>query len=418
MGMTIAEKILARASGRGQVSPGEIVEAEIDAAMINDITGPMVVDGLRELGVDKVWDPDKIVIAFDHQVPADSIDAARNHILLRKFAAKQEISNFYDVFEGICHQVLPEKGIALPGRLIVGADSHTCTYGAFGCFAAGIGSTDMVAVFAKGKLWFRVPESVKVQIEGTLPKHVASKDLILQIIGDVGADGANYRSVEFVGAGLRSISVAGRMTLCNMAVEMGAKTAIVPPDRLTRNYLAGRTKQSYKPVRSDRDAVYVEELTYNAAKLEPKVACPHSVDNVRAVREVEGIEIDQAFLGSCTNGRLEDLAQAARILRGKRISGRVRMIVAPASKEVYLDALERGILKVFAEAGALVEAPCCAACMGGHIGILGPGEACISSSNRNFKGRMGSPEAKIYLASPATVAASALKGAITDPRDL
>lgn len=418
MGMTIAEKILARASGRKQVSPGEIVEATIDVAMTHDIEGPMVVEGLRKLGVEKVWDPNKIVVVFDHQVPANSIDAALNHIMLREFAAEQKIPDFYDVFEGICHEVLPEKGFALPGRLIVGTDSHTTTYGAFGCFATGIGSTDMVAVFARGKLWFRVPESVRMTIEGRLPKRVMSKDLILKIIGDVGADGETYRSVEFVGEGMRGIDMAGRMTMCNMGVEMGAKTAIVPSDGLTERYLKGRARGSYKSVYADRDDTYVEERTYNMEKLEPQVACPHSVDNVRPVNEVEGIEIDQAFLGSCTNGRLEDLVEAANVLKGKQVSKEVRMLVVPASREIYLEALERGILSIFAKAGALIEAPSCAACMGGHVGILGPGEVCISSSNRNFRGRMGSPKAKIYLASPATVAASALRGKITDPRDL
>jgi len=418
VGMTIAEKILARASGRKQVAPGEIVEAAIDVAMTHDIEGPMVVQGLRELGAKKVWDPSKIVIVFDHQVPANSIDAAMNHIMLREFAAEQKIPNFYDVFEGICHVVLPEKGFALPGRLIVGTDSHTVTYGAFGCFATGIGSTDMVAVFVTGKLWFRVPESARMTIEGKLPKRVGSKDLILKIIGDVGADGETYRSVELVGAGMRYISMEGRMTMCNMGVEMGAKATIVPPDDLTKRYLSGRAKDTYKPVYADADATYVEEHTYDVRNLEPQVACPHRVDDVRPVREVEGMEIDQAFLGSCTNARLEDLIEAARLIKGRRVSKGVRMLVVPASREIYLEALRRGILSIFAEAGALIEAPGCAACLGGHVGVLGPGEVCISASNRNFKGRQGSPEARIYLASPATVAASALKGKITDPRDV
>lgn len=418
MGMTIAEKILARASGRKQVSPGEIVEAKIDVAMTHDIEGPMVVQGFRELGAKKVWNPSKIFIVFDHQVPANSIDAAMNHIMLREFAAEQKIPNFYDVFEGICHVVLPEKGFALPGRLIVGTDSHTVTYGAFGCLATGIGSTDMVAVFVTGKLWFRVPESARMTIEGKLPKRVASKDLILKIIGDVGADGETYRSVEFVGAGMRYISMEGRMTMCNMGVEMGGKAAIVPPDNLTEKYLRGRAKGEHKPMHADADAKYVEEHTYEVNKLEPQVACPHRVDDVRPVREVEGVEIDQAFLGTCTNARLEDLIEVAGVLKNRRVSKGVRMLVVPASREVYLEALRRGILSIFAEAGALIEAPGCTACLGGHVGVLGPGEVCISSSNRNFRGRMGSPKAKIYLASPTTVAASALKGKITDPRDV
>ena len=418
MGMTIAEKILARASGRREVTPGEIVEANVDVAMVHDLTGPMTVEGLRGIGVGKVWDPNRIVIVFDHQVPANSIEIARDHAMLREFAESQSITNFYDVFEGICHQVLPEKGFALPGRLIVGADSHTTTYGAFGCFATGVGSTDMVAVFATGKLWFRVPESVKIVIDGELPDRVMAKDLILSIIGELSVRGAVYRSVEFVGSCVRKLAIDGRMTLCNMGVEMGAKCAIVPPDETTRRYLADRVKQEFEPIESDPGATYAETHTFDATDLEPQIACPHSVDNVKPVREVEGTEVDQAFLGSCTNGRLEDLEAAAEILEGKQIKRSVRMLVAPASKEVYLKALERGLIETFVRAGALVVAPSCAACMGSHVGVLGPGEVCISSSNRNFRGRQGSPEAKIYLASPATVAASALKGVITDPRDL
>ena len=418
MGMTIAEKILARASGRKQVAPGEIVEAAIDVAMTHDIEGPMVLQGFRELGAKKVWDPSKIVIVFDHQVPANSIDAAVNHIMLREFAAEQKIPNFYDVFEGVCHVVLPEKGFALPGRLIVGTDSHTVTYGAFGCFSTGIGSTDMVAVFVTGKLWFRVPESARMTVEGELPRRVSSKDLILKIIGDVGADGETYRSVELVGPGMRHITMEGRMTMCNMGVEMGAKATIVPPDDLTMRYLRGRAKGTFKPVYSDSDATYVEEHTYYVKNLEPQVACPHRVDDVHPISDVAGVEIDQAFLGSCTNARLEDLIEAARILKGRKVSKGVRMLVVPASREIYLEALKKGILSIFAEAGALIESPGCAACLGGHVGVIGPGEVCISASNRNFRGRQGSPEAKIYLASPATVAASSLKGKITDPRDV
>ena len=418
MAMTIAEKIMARASGRKQVSPGEIIEADVDVAMVNDITGPITVDALEEVGIKKIWDPSKVVVVLDHQAPPTLVEAAQDHTMLRKFAAEMRIPNFYDVNEGVCHEVLLEQGFALPGRLIVGADSHTCTYGALGCFATGIGSTDMAAVFATGRLWFRVPESMRLNVEGSLRKMVTPKDIILRIIGDVGADGATYRAVEFVGPGMKKISVSGRMTMCNMGVEMGAKAAIVSPDELTREYLAGRAKWSFREVHSDPEAQYVEELDYDVSKLEPQVAVPHKVDNVHPVRDVAGVEVNQAFLGSCTNGRLEDLTAAAKILKGKRIARGVRMLVVPASQEVYAEALKGMVLQTFVSAGALVEAPSCAACMGGHIGILGPGEVCISSSNRNFRGRMGSPEAKVYLASPATVAASALTGKITDPRDV
>ncbi len=418
MSMTIAEKILARASGRKRVSPGEIVEAKIDVAMVHDLTGPLTVRILREIGVKKVWDPRRIVITFDHQVPANSIDAAQNHIMLREFVAEQKIPNFYDVFEGICHEIVPEKGFALPGRLIVGADSHTTTYGAFGCFATGIGSSDMAAVFATGKLWFRVPESMNMAISGKFPRLVSAKDLILRIIGDVSAEGATYRSVEFTGPGVSNISMDGRMTMSNMAVEIGAKAGIVPADAVTARYLRNRTKELVKPVKSDPSAEFIETRSYDVTKLEPLVACPHSVDNVKPARDVEGVEFDQAFLGTCTNGRMEDLEAAARILRGRRVSRRVRLIVAPASREIYTQALESGLIKIFVEAGGLVEPPSCAACMGAHVGVLGPGEVCISSSNRNFRGRQGSPKSEVYLASPATVAASAVKGRIIDPRDL
>lgn len=418
MPMTIAEKILARASGRKRVSPGEIVEAKIDVAMVNDITGPVTLDALEEIGVGRIWDPSKVVVVLDHQAPPTLVEAAQDHKKLRESAVQNDVHNFFDVNEGICHQVLPEHGFALPGQLIVGADSHTCTYGAFGCFATGIGSTDMAAVFITGRLWFRVPESMRINVKGDLMKRVAPKDIILHIIGDVGSDGATYRAIEFTGGGMGRISVSGRMTMCNMGVEMGAKTAIVPPDKRTERYLQDRARGDYKEVYSDPGAGYVEERTYDVSTLEPQIAVPHKVDNVRPVREVAGVKIDQAFLGSCTNGRLEDLLEAAKIIDGKEIARGVRMLVVPASREVYSEALGRKIIGTFIRAGAMVEAPSCAACMGGHIGLLGPGEVCISSSNRNFRGRMGSPDAKVYLASPATVAASALKGEITDPRDV
>ncbi len=416
--MTIAEKILARASGRKQVSPGEIVEAKVDNVMAHDLTAPLAIEVLQEMGVKRVWDPSKVVIVLDHQAPATSLEMAKDHIMLREFVAENKIPNFYDVSDGICHQVMPEGGFALPGQLVVGADSHTCTYGALGCFATGVGSTDMAAILATGKLWFRVPESMLFKVKGKLKDRVAPKDLILKIISDVGVDGATYRAAEFAGDGIKNISVAGRMTMCNMGVEMGAKAAIVPSDALTRQYLRGRARGKYVEVYSDRGAEYVDEKTYDLSKLEPQVACPHRVDNVSTVREVEGVEVDQAFLGSCTNGRLEDLVEAAKILKGKKVAKGVRLIVSPASREIYLDALDAGVLQVLAQAGAIVEAPACAACMGCHVGVIGPGEVSISSSNRNFKGRQGSPESNVYLGSPATVAASALKGKITDPRDV
>jgi len=418
MEMTIAEKILSRKSGREEVNPGEVVRAEIDRAMANDITAPLTVEALREIGVDEVWDREKISIILDHQSPPTTIEAASDHAELRSFAERQGISNFYGNFEGVCHQLMVERGHALPGQLIVGADSHTCTYGALGAFSTGIGSTDMAAVFAEGELWFKVPETIRVKVEGELPEKTFPKDLILTIVGGIGADGAIYKAMEFTGSCVEGIEVPGRMTICNMGVEMGAKTAIVPPDGKTEDYLSGRTDRKYSTVSPDARANYEMEVTYDAGEIRPTLACPDSVDNVHPVEEFEGERIQQAFLGSCTNGRFEDLEIAADILEGEKIPDGVRMLVAPASREVYSRALEEGIIEKLVDAGATIEPPGCATCWGGHLGILAPGEVCISSSNRNFKGRMGSPEAGIYLASPATVASSALYGQITDPRDV
>ncbi|MBS7624578.1 MAG: homoaconitase large subunit [Candidatus Bathyarchaeia archaeon] len=415
--MTISEKILAYASGEEYVKPGDIVEAKVDMAMINEITGPLAIQMFKRIGLEKVWDNQRIVLVLDHQVPADSVRSAELHKIMRAFAKEQNIPYLYDVGNGgICHQVMVERGHVRPGELIVGADSHTCTYGALGAFATGIGSTEMAAVFATGKIWLKVPSTIKINVSGAFRELVTPKDLILHIIGKVGADGATYKAIEFAGPTISEMDISGRLTLCNMAVEMGAKTGIIEPDEKTIQYVRERTDKQFKIFKSDRDAAYEKTLEFNVDDLEPMVACPHSVDNVRPVKDVEGVEIDQAFLGSCTNGRLEDLELAARILRGRRVNKGVRMIVTPASSEVYLQALRRGLLEVFVEAGAYVCNPTCGACFGGHMGLLAAGEVCISSSNRNFIGRMGSPEAKIYLASPATVAASAVEGKIIDPR--
>ncbi|MHC3128634.1 MAG: 3-isopropylmalate dehydratase large subunit [Candidatus Bathyarchaeota archaeon] len=417
--MNIIEKILANASGKREVSPGEIIEASIDAAMIHDLTGPLAIKSFRKIGAKKVWDNQRIVVILDHIVPASSVISANLHRIVRNFVEEQNIENFYDVGRGgVCHQVMPEKGHVRPGEVIVGADSHTCTYGAFGAFATGIGSTEMAAVFATGKLWFRVPEVIKVNVTGKFRKMVTAKDLTLNVVGNIGADGAIYKGLEFGGATIREMSVDGRMVLCNMAVEMGAKAGIIEPDQKTLDYVKGRTDKTIKPVKSDPDAVYERVLDVDISDLEPQVAVPHSVDNVKPVSEVEDIEVDQAFIGSCTNGRLEDLRSAARVLKGKRIAGGVRLIVIPASQEIYLNALNEGLIKTFMEAGATIGNPNCGPCLGGHMGILAEDEVCISSSNRNFVGRMGSTKSYVYLASPATVAASAITGKITDPRRL
>jgi 3-isopropylmalate/(R)-2-methylmalate dehydratase large subunit len=417
--MNIAEKILARASGKDEVKPGEIVEANVDVAMVHDLTGPLAVKSFRETGAKKVWDNKRIVIIFDHLVPANAIRSAELQKIMREFAEEQKIETFYDVGQGgICHQVLPEKGHVRPGELIVGTDSHTCTHGALGAFATGIGATEMAAVFVTGRLWFKVPGVIKINVNGKFQKFVTPKDLILNIIGRVKADGAIYKGVEFAGPTIRSMSVDGRLTLCNMAVEMGAKIGIVEPDETTLNFVRSRTKVPFNPVKSDPDAKYEKTLNFDVTEMEPQVACPSSVDNVKPISKVGEVKINQAFLGSCTNGRLEDLRLAANIIKGKKIKRGVRMLVIPASQEIYLQALQEGLTEVFVKAGAFVCNPTCGPCLGGHMGILAPGEVCISSSNRNFIGRMGSPESHVYLASPATVAASALTGKITDPRSM
>lgn len=414
--MNIIEKILAKASGKQEVSPGEIIEANIDVAMTHDLTGPLAIKSFHEIGAKKVWDNNKIVIILDHLVPASSVISAGLHRTVRKFAEEQHIKNFYDVGRGgVCHQVMPEKGHVRPGEVIVGSDSHTCTYGAFGAFATGIGSTEMAAVFATGKLWFRVPEVIKVDVSGKFPKLVTAKDLTLNIIGKIGADGAIYKGLEFSGSTIKDMTIDSRMVLSNMAVEMGAKAGMIEPDQKTLGYVNARTEKPFMPVKSDTNATYERVVHVDVSDLEPQVAVPHSVDNVKPISEVDDVKIDQAFIGSCTNGRLEDLRAAAQILVKRKIAQGVRLIVIPASQEIYLNAMNEGLIKLFMDAGATVGNPNCGPCLGGHMGILAEGEVCISTSNRNFIGRMGSSKSFVYLASPTTVAASAITGKITDP---
>jgi 3-isopropylmalate/(R)-2-methylmalate dehydratase large subunit len=417
--MNISEKILAKASGKSTVQPGEIVDANVDVIMVHDLTGPLAIEAFKKIGVSKVWNNKKVVIILDHQIPAESVKMAELHKMLRKFAKEQAI-RIYDVGEGgICHQVMPEQGYVTPGSLIVGADSHTCTYGAFGSFATGIGSTEAAAVFTTGKLWLKVPEAIKFNVEGKFHKYVTPKDLILSIIGKVGVDGAIYKSTEFTGETMREMSIAGRMTVCNMAVEMGAKNGIVEPDETTRKFLEGRVPKaslSFDQWRSDADAKYEKTIDINVTDLEPQIACPSSVDNVKPISKVGDVEINQAFIGSCTNGRIEDLRMGAQIMKGKKVKAGVRALVILASQEVYAQALKEGLVEIYTAAGALVCGATCGPCLGGHIGLLASGEVCVSTSNRNFIGRMGSPEAGVYLASPAVVAASALTGKLTDPR--
>jgi len=417
MSMTMAEKILAKSSHNEVVNAGDIVMANIDVAMTHDLTGPLSVEAFEKIGVPKVWDREKIVVIFDHQVPADSLDAAQNHIFMRKFVKDQKINNFYDVREGVCHQVLPEKGYVVPGEVIVGTDSHTCTHGALGAFSTGIGSTDMSMVFATGKLWFKVPETIKFNIEGVLPTEVYAKDVILNIIGQVGADGATYKSCEFEGETVSDMTVSDRMVLCNMAIEMGGKTGLIEPDKKTLNYVNSRSNKSFEVIKGDKDALF-ETVDIDVSDLEPQIACPHNVDNVKGISDIAGTPIDQVFLGSCTNGRIEDLRKAAKILKGKKISDSIRMLVIPASREVYTNALNEGLMNIFVDSGALVCNPCCGPCLGGHTGLIGPGEVSLSTSNRNFKGRQGSTEGEVYLSSAAVAAASALTGKIEDPRTI
>jgi len=417
--MNVSEKILAAASGKEGVSAGDVVEAKVDMVMINEITGPLAIKAFDEIGIEKVWDRKRIVMVLDHEVPADSVKAAELHKIMREFAKEQSISNFYDVGSGgVCHQVMVEKGHVRPGELIVGADSHTCTYGALGAFATGIGSTETAAVFATGDIWLRVPETIRIDVGGSFQRFVTPKDLMLKIIGQLKADGAIYKALEFAGPAIDEMCVSGRLTLCNMAVEIGAKTAIINPDEVSLSYVKDRTDKPFKPLKSDPDPDYERNIDFTVDDLEPQVACPHTVDNVKPITEVEGTPIDQAFIGSCTNGRMEDLGLAADIIKGRRVREGLRMLITPASQEVYLGALQEGLLEEFIKAGAYICNPTCGACFGAHMGLLAPGETCISSSNRNFIGRMGSPKAEVYLASPATVAASAIAGEIMDPRRL
>ena len=417
MGKTFAEKILARKAGLDEVVPGQIVTVRPDKLLTHDNTSA-IAKTFRKIGIDRIFDPNMNVIILDHVVPAANETYAQSHRETREFVREQGISAFYDIGAGICHQVLPEQGHALPGLLIVGSDSHTPSHGALGAFAAGIGRTEAAAVMATGEIWLRVPESIRIVVDGVFPKRVSATDLVLRIIGDIGADGADYKSVEFAGPTVEAMSVASRQVLCNMAAEMGAKNGYVAPDGTTRAWLEGRTETAYQEVLPDPDASYVQILHYDVGDLVPQVAKPHRVDNVAPITEVAGIPIDQALIGTCTNGRLEDLQAAADILRRRVIAPGVRLLVLPASREILLEAIATGLVADLVTAGATLLNPGCGPCLGAHQGCMAPGERTISTANRNFKGRMGSREAEIYLASPATVAASALTGVIADPRQV
>ena len=417
MPMTITEKILAKHSGKEKVKPGDLIEAELDLVMCHDITTPPAIKMLQEKGMDRVFDPDKIVVTPDHFVPNKDIKSAELAKRLRNWVNKHKIKNYYEIGRhGVCHAILPEQGHVLPGMVIVGADSHTCTYGALGAFSTGIGSTDLAAAIATGKLWFKVPETIKFEINGKLPKGVYSKDVILKIIADIGVDGALYKAMEFSGQAIDELSVEARMTITNMAIEAGAKSGVMEADKKTIDYIKKRTNKKFGVIKSDKDAHYDKITRYDVSRFEPVVAFPHLPSNVKPISQAGNIKIDQAYLGSCTNGRIEDLRIAASILKGKKIAKGIRMIVVPATTEIWKHANKEGLFDIFADFGAAISTPTCGACLGGHMGVLAEGERCISSTNRNFIGRMGHPGSEVYLASPATVAASAVEGRIADPR--
>jgi 3-isopropylmalate/(R)-2-methylmalate dehydratase large subunit len=417
MGQTFAEKILALRSDKRQVNPGDIVEITPQVALSHDNTAA-IVGIFQRMGGKKVFNPQMHAIFLDHAAPAPTTKHAENHRIIRDFVHEQAIPHFFDVGRGICHQVLVEEGLALPGEIVLGSDSHTPHAGVMGAFGAGIGRSEMASIWAVGTLWLRVPESLKIIVTGKMPAWVTPKDLALKIIGDLGADGALYLSVEWHGNVIADMSLSERATLTNMAAEMGAKNSYIPPDDKTLDYLSSRARRDFEPVLPDPDAAYLQVLEIDAGVLEPMIACPHTVDNVKPLSEVAGTKVDQAFLGTCTNGRLEDLASAAEILRGRKLSPGTRMIVIPASSEILREALRKGYVEDFLNAGALVESPGCGPCMGNHLGVPAPGEVTISTANRNFQGRMGTKESEIYLASPAVTAASAVAGEIKHPNTL
>lgn len=419
MAMTMTQKILASHAGLDSVTAGQLIEANLDLTLANDITGPVAIREMEKAGFDHVFDKNKVTLVMDHFAPNKDIKSAEQCLTCRNFAGKHEIQNFFDVGQmGIEHALLPEKGLVGPGELIIGADSHTCTYGALGAFSTGVGSTDLAAGMATGKAWFRVPSAIKFNLVGSLPKYVSGKDVILHIIGKIGVDGALYRSMEFTGEGVAALSMDDRFTICNMAIEAGAKNGIFPVDDKTRDYIKGRVNREVTEFTADEDAVYDEEYTINLSELRPMVACPHLPENTKTVDELDKIEIQQSVIGSCTNGRIQDMRDAAAILKGRKVKKNVRTIVIPATQAVYLQCIEEGLAKIFVEAGAILSTPTCGPCLGGHMGILAHDEKAISTTNRNFVGRMGHVSSEIYLANPAVAAASAVAGYIIDPAKL
>ena len=416
MGMTMSQKILAAHAGLDSVRVGQLIEADLDLVLGNDITSPVAINEMAKINNKEVFDKEKIALVMDHFVPNKDIKSAQNCKSCREFAAAKGIINYFDVGKmGVEHALLPEQGLTVAGDLIIGADSHTCTYGALGAFSTGVGSTDMAAGMATGKAWFKVPAAIKFVLKGEFKPYVSGKDLILHIIGMIGVDGALYRSMEFCGDGVKSLSMDDRFCICNMAIEAGAKNGIFPVDEQTVEYMKEHSKRDFRVFEADEDAEYDEVYEIDLSNLEPTVAFPHLPENTKAVGTFEKIKIDQAMVGSCTNGRLSDLRIAASILKGNKVADGVRCIIVPATQKIYLDALKEGLLEIFINAGAVVSTPTCGPCLGGHMGILAENERCISTSNRNFVGRMGHVTSEIYLASPAVTAASAIAGYITKP---
>lgn len=417
MAMTITEKIFAAHSGNKEVKPGQLIDADVDIMMCHDVTTPPAISMIKEAGIKPIFDPDRIVATPDHFQPAKDIKSAE---LLKRFdswAREHKLKNYYPIGKaGVCHALLPEQGHIRPGEIIIGGDSHTCTYGAFGAFSTGVGSTDLAAAIATGNLWFRVPESMRITLKGSLSHGVYSKDIVLDVIRQIGTDGARYMAMEYVGDTIKELSMESRMTITNMAIEAGGKNAIMAVDDTVREYLKGRLKNPapYTEYTSDPDAVYASEISVECDKLEPLVALPHLPSNGKPIGEVAGMEMDQAYIGSCTNGRIEDFRLAAQILKGKKVA--IRTIIVPATPDIWAQAMKEGLFDIFYEAGCVVSAPTCGACLGGFMGILAAGDRCISSTNRNFVGRMGHPESEVFLASPATAAASAVEGKLADPR--
>lgn len=418
-GSTMVEKILAARAGRAEVMPGDLVNVQVDLALGNDITAPVAIREFERFGLDRVFDPDKIILVPDHFTPNKDIAAAEQAMVLRRFARKYGIKHYYEVGRmGIEHALLPEQGLVRPGMVIIGADSHTCTYGALGAFATGVGSTDLAAAMAIGEAWFKVPPTVRFEYEGLLPEWVGGKDLILYTIGRIGVDGARYRAMEFAGSVIEELSMDGRLTMTNMAIEAGGKCGYVQPDEITFDYLKGRTTLPYEVFYSDDDALYEQTFNFDISDMEPQIAFPPSPDNVRALSEASGIELQQVVIGSCTNGRIEDLRIAASVIKGKRVHPRVRLLIIPATQQIYRQALEEGLLAAFIDAEAAVSTPTCGPCLGGHMGILARGEKALATTNRNFIGRMGHPESEVYLCGPAVAAASAVAGEIVHPEEV